>query len=265
MIRSVAHPAFVAMALAAALVASGCASKDEEMALMSDNELLYALSERDIATRKFARAERRLGNAGLVTPLSPELQPKVQLALADTFFFQGGVKIVDAQVRYEQFLTFYRDHPLATRARYMIGLCLFEQAESPDNDQEFARRALEHFLVMSSELDESSPYFLPVQQMVVRAQNRLAEHEWQVANFYLDKNRYLGAIRRFETLIDEYPQATRREEALFRLAESYLAVGDLAQADFALDRLEAIYPLGDFEDQARELREQMSRSTGGTG
>ena len=232
-------------------VFGGCA-RDRD--LIDDNELLYRKAREKIARRQYLRAIELLGDVGLLTPVSETLDPQVKLALADAYFYQGGtVNTIEAQNRYEQFLSFFPTHPEADRARYMIGLCLYRQAESPENDQEYSIRALNHFESMVRELPKDSPWLVPAREMLARVQTRLAEHEWKVAEFYFDREHYAGTIGRLTYMIERYPQSLRREQALLRLAQAYRAVGDLANARASLERLIAEYAEGPLVEQAREM------------
>jgi outer membrane protein assembly factor BamD len=257
--RSLILVSCAALVLGLVIGAGGC---HRRRAIIEDNQELYERAQQRIAERKFLRAIELLGDVGLREPVSEELDPLVKIALADAYFYQlGGVSVVEAQTRYEQFLSFYPTHPLASYARYMVGVALFDQAESPDNDQEFTKRALLHFEALVEDLPPDDPYLLPAKQMWLRAQNRLAEHEWQVAEFYLEREHYAGAIGRYSTLIEKYPGARRREEAFLQMARAHLAVGAPGQARLAIDRMLAEYDGGELAEEARTLLAQIDRQS----
>lgn len=248
---------FLVVLLAAAAL-GGCARNRE---LVDDNELLYRMARERIAKRQFLKAIELLGDVGLLSPVSESLDPLVKLALADAYFYQGGtVNTIEAQNRYEQFLSFFPTHPEADRARYMVGVCLFRQAESPENDQEYSVRALGHFEAMLRDLPADSPWRQPAREMLAKVQTRLAEHEWKVAEFYFDKEHYAGTIRRLTYMIDRYPGSMRREQGMLRLAQAYRAIGDLENARASLERMLAEYSEGEFVEQARALEQALEQS-----
>lgn len=237
----------------ALLILPGVACRHHKRALIEDNKALLGHAEELIARRRLLEAVQVLGDAGLVNPVGEELDPQIKLALADAYFYQGGtVNIVEAQGRYEQFLNFYPLNPLAPYARYQVGACLFAQSENPNNDQEYSQRALDHFNAMIRELPEGSTWGLAAHVMAGRAQDKLAEHEWLVGNYYLQRGRYLGAIGRLSSLIETYPGSQRREEAFFRMADAYNALGDKEQARLTLRRLLADYPSGKLAAEAKD-------------
>lgn len=226
--------------------------------LLDDNYQLYARAQAALADRQYQKAIRELGDIGLVNPIEADLDPQIKLTLADSYFFQPGlVNVVEAQSRYEQFLSFYPLHEKAPYARYQIGACLFQQSEDPENDQEFTYRALEHFQAMVRDLPPEDPWREAALVMVHKAQDKLAAHEWDVAMFYKKKDKNLGLIQRLQQLVDSYPNSRFREQAFLELATAYQAAGDLRQARLNLDRLLSEYPAGKLRQQAETLRGQV--------
>lgn len=254
--RAPARLALVLVAVAV-LVLPGCHRKRNREVL--ENEVLYGRAQRQIEQRRFQKAIETLGDVGLAAPVSDELDPKVKLALADAFFFQNtAVSIVEAQSRYEQFLGFYPTHASSPYARYMIGMCLMEQAEDPENDQEFSLKALAHFRAMAAELPEGSPWGTAARTMLARAQDRLAEHEWLIAQFYLGKSEWKGAIGRLSTLVDQYPGSRRRGPALLDMARAHRESGDSGAARASLERLLVDYPAGPLAERAKAMLGQLA-------
>lgn len=225
-------------------LSSGCHSRKK--IVIEDNQKLLEHAQNLISRRRLLEAVQVLGDVGLVTPVAETLDPKIKLALADAYFYQGGtVNVVEAQGRYEQFMSFYPTHPSASYARYQIGACLFEQSQRPANDQEYPRRALDHFNAMVKDLPADDPWGMAARVMVAKAQDTLAEHEWLVGVYYLQRKRYAGAIGRFSALIEKFPAAHRREDAFYRLGEAYEKSGDKEQAQLTWRRSLAEYPEGE--------------------
>lgn len=258
------------------LLAPGCRRRDRELL---DNETLLQRAKDLIERRHFTEAVRVLGDMGLAEPVSPEMDPEWKLTLADAYYYQpGSVNAIEAQSRYEQFLSFHGDHPKARYARYMLGAALLRQADDPENDQEFSLKALAHFAAMANDLPDDDRWDRAAKIMMARAQDRLAEHEWLVANFYLGKKRYPGAIGRLNVVLDQYPGSRRRGEAFLTLARAQQEAGNPEQAQAALARLLEEFPRGPLAEQAREMQRNIEAAvaapaggkgatdaTGGTG
>ncbi len=246
-----AYVAQAAVLLAASLVAAGCASTK---VIESDNFVLFEEAQRNIANRKFLPAIERLGEIGLITPVTPELDPDVKLALADAYFYQRGtVDTIEAQSRYEQFLAFYPLHEKADYARFQIGQCLFRQSESPWNDQEFTIRAIIYFQQLAAETEPGSTWNRAALSMVLRAGEKLAEHEFLVGRFYVKQKKYEGAVLRFEKILEDYPNSRHREETLFELGKAYLELDRKEQAVATLQKVVDEFPGSESAAEAGNL------------
>lgn len=236
------HAFTLGMVVLAAL-SSACHAR--KRVVIEDNEKLLEHAQDLISRRRLLEAVKVLGDVGLVTPVAETLDPEIKLALADAYFYQGGtVNVVEAQGRYEQFMSFYPLHARAPYARYQIGACLFLQSQRATNDQEYPRRALEHFNAMVRDLPADNPWGMAARVMVAKAQDTLAEHEWIVGMYYLRRKHYPGAIGRLSGLIEKFPAAHRREDAFYQLGLAYERLGDKEQAQLAWRRSLAEYPDG---------------------
>jgi len=71
---------------------------------------------------------------------------------------------------------------------------------------------------------------------------QLADREMMIGRFNVDKRNYIGAINRFKTVITQYSISADAEEALARLAESYLAIGITSEAQCAAAVLQRKFP-----------------------
>ncbi len=259
--RRALHPLRTAsflLLVAAVAAASGCGSKKKQT-FSADNAELYREARDLIESRRFSEATQRLGDVGMVTPVAESLDPMVKLALADAYFFQTGTaNAIEAQSRYEQFLNFYPLHAMSSYARFQAGACLLRQANDATNDQEFARRARDHFSTMIRDLPPNDSWRTAALQALARAQDMLAEHEWLVANFYGRKGKNLGKIERLSGLVENYPASSRRDQAMYELGRAYREVGDEPQARLAFERLLADYPQSRWADDAREALAELA-------
>ena len=73
-------------------------------------------------------------------------------------------------------------------------------------------------------------------------QDQLAGREMEIARFYLKKRNYTAAINRFRAVVSNYQRTNQAEEALARLAEAYLALGIINEAQTAAAVLGHNYP-----------------------
>ena len=66
-----------------------------------------------------------------------------------------------------------------------------------------------------------SIYFVQAKSYYKIARNYLANHEFEVANWYFSKKLYYSAILRYNHLLKNYADFSQKEEAFDRLVESY--------------------------------------------
>jgi TolA-binding protein len=78
----------------------------------------------------------------------------------------------------------------------------------------------------------------------------LAERDMNIGRYNIGKRNYTGAINRFKTVITQYPTSANAEEALARLAESYLSLGITAEAQCAVAVLQRKFPDGHWSHEA---------------
>ena len=65
------------------------------------------------------------------------------------------------------------------------------------------------------------------------ARDQIAGKEMTVGRFYLEKKDFTGAINRFKVVVTRYQTTRHVEEALMRLAEAYMALGIVDEAQTA--------------------------------
>jgi outer membrane protein assembly factor BamD len=63
-----------------------------------------------------------------------------------------------------------------------------------------------------------------VTETAVGASDQDAAKELAIGRYYVSKLNYIGALNRFKVVLTQYPASPYVEEALARLAESYLAI-----------------------------------------
>jgi len=88
----------------------------------------------------------------------------------------------------------------------------------------------------------TSPDRPEAEKLLAAVRDRLAAHEWYVADFYMKRRRWAGAAGRLEGILKDFPGSRREPEAMLLLAQSYLAMAEDFRAQQAAQRLVARYP-----------------------
>jgi outer membrane protein assembly factor BamD len=85
--------------------------------------------------------------------------------------------------------------------------------------------------------------------------DHLAGKEMAVGRYYLNREMYLAALNRFQVVIMQYQTTTHVEEALYRLVETYTALGLKKEAMRAAAVLGHNYPASEWYDMAYKIAE----------
>ncbi|HET9445525.1 MAG TPA: outer membrane protein assembly factor BamD [Steroidobacteraceae bacterium] len=139
----------------------------------------------------------------------------------------------------DQFIRENPAHPRVDYAYYIKGLVQFERnpnflerwfnadlSQRPPID---ARKSFQAFQTLIERFPNSQ-YVEDSRQRMIFLRNRLANYEVYVANYYLERGAYVGAINRAKYAIENYDGAPQIKRALAIMAESYrkLGMNDLA-------------------------------------
>ncbi|RLB28957.1 MAG: outer membrane protein assembly factor BamD, partial [Deltaproteobacteria bacterium] len=120
----------------------------------------------------------------------------------------------------EAYIEFERFHPKNKSIPYVIyqrGMCSFLRMSTIDRDQSSAKKALKEFERLQKEFP-TNPFSLQAQRNIRKCLINLAEYEYYVGHFYFKSGHYLAALRRFEYLIQHYPDLGQYGKALIYIA-----------------------------------------------
>jgi outer membrane protein assembly factor BamD len=120
----------------------------------------------------------------------------------------------------------------AAYAQYLVAMSHYNQIPDVTRDQERAEKAL---VAMQELIDRypKSEYVPDVRYKIQVARDQLAGREMEVGRYYLQRRNYTAAINRFRDVVGKYQTTRHVEEALMRLAESYMALGIVNEAQTA--------------------------------
>lgn len=157
------------------------------------------------------------------------------LRIGDVYFAQE--KMSEAIESYRRFIQLHPTHPEVVYARYKTGLAYHEQLPGdwffmpPAYEKDLAstedcERELRRFM----ELHPNSPYSEEIGEKLISVRQRLAEHEYYVAVFYLKQGSPRAAAMRLGGLLERFPGLGFDQEALFLLGKSFLMLNDVSKA-----------------------------------
>ena len=227
----------VGLVVAAVLASPAWAKKDKKVVLPPQEA--YELALQKMEKKRYYQARAILQEIlPRVAPEDRELLPKVQLAIADAFFKDGGtLNYGEALNAYRNFLTYFPQHQQAAYAQFMIGQSMYRQVLSPDRDQTMTLKAIEELKKVETNF-ANSPYAEGARQTIQLCYARLAEKERMVGRFYQRRKVYLAAIDRYRYALDQYPTVSPPPRLLYDLGRCLLAINRKDEADQVFARLQ---------------------------
>lgn len=134
----------------------------------------------------------------------------------------------------DRFIKLHPNHPNVDYAYYLKGLVNFNEDQGllaqlgdqdmSERDPKAAREAFDAFKELVSRFPDSK-YAADAAARMKYLVNALASHDVHVARYYYRRGAYVAAANRAQSVVQNYPQAPAREEALALMAISYDALG----------------------------------------
>jgi len=237
------------------LAGTGCAARKQRKAAEQARLSASAMFERatELLNKHDLRQSQEMLKRIDFTPDSrAELEPLRRLASADATYYQGtAIAWIEARNLYLDFVTFNGDHPLAPYAQMQVGLCSLKQVNQPTKDQALTRQAIRDLGAVEQRWPDSH-YIDAARSLAREARATLAESEFLVGKFYLNKKNYAGAIERFRGIVVRFADYPEVEKVLYHLAQSHVRSGNQAEARIYLDRLVTAHPNSEYAARARK-------------
>ena len=184
-------------------------------------EGMKSLKEGDVlfAAKKFNEAE-------ILFPQSA-WAPKAALMAAYSYYSQDYY--LDGIQELKRFVKVYPKHKNIDYAYYLLGVSYYEQIVDEKKDLESIINAKKTFNLLISNYPNNE-YSLDAEFKLDLINDILASKEMYVGRYYFQRKKWIPAINRFKTVIDEYERTIYAEEALHRLVEVYYTIGLVDEA-----------------------------------
>ncbi len=190
-------------------------SLDEQM-IEVYNQAMEEFEKGDViyAGRKFSEAE-------LLYPQSI-WAPRAVLMSAYGYFSQGYYK--DSINDLERFLIKYKNHPQSDYAYYLLALCHYDQIVDERKDLNEILLAKKYFELLikyypNTDYAKDAKFKL---ELIIEI---MASKEMYLARYYVDREKWIPAIKRFKKVVRDYDTTIYIEEALHRLVELHYKLG----------------------------------------
>jgi len=210
-----------------------CSKKEKQISVIKEKDLnsqLYeAYSEGMEAFEKgdVLFAAKKFNEAEILYPQS-EWAPKSSLMAAYSYYVQDYY--ADAIAELERFIKVYSRHKNLDYAYYLLAVCYYEQIVDEKKDLQSLLQAKKYFILIKNEY-QNSEYALDADFKIDLINDIIASKEIYLGRYYLDKKKWIAAINRFRTVVDEYDTTIYAEEALHRLVEVHYFLGLIDEAE----------------------------------
>ncbi|MFZ7125017.1 MAG: outer membrane protein assembly factor BamD [Desulfobacterales bacterium] len=147
-----------------------------------------------------------------------------ELKVADAHFKLGEYE--EAIFAYEEFENLHPRNEAMPYVVFQIGRCYFARIDSPDRDQEMAKRARDTFIRLMTTYPEDE-YTVKAREYYNKTLKSLAESEFNIGLFYYRSKHYRAALNRFRSVIEKYPDVGVHQKALDYIALTEAQIGEV--------------------------------------
>ena len=166
-------------------------------------------------------AAKKFNEAEILFPQS-DWAPKSALMAAYSYYIQDYYG--DAISELIRFKKVYPKHKNLDYVNYLLAICYYEQIVDEKKDLQAILKAKESFLFIQANYPNSE-FALDAEFKIDLINDILAAKEIYIGRYYIEKKKWIPAINRFRTVIDNYDTTIYVEEALHRLVEVYYVLG----------------------------------------
>jgi outer membrane protein assembly factor BamD len=136
----------------------------------------------------------------------------------------------DAIAELERFIRVYPKYKHLDYVHYLLGVCHFEQIVDEKKDLGAIKNAKIKFEYVIEKYP-STEYALDSSFKIDLINEYLASKEMYIGRYYFQKKKWISAINRFRTVVDDYDTTIYTPEALHRLVEVHYTIGLIDEAE----------------------------------
>ena len=204
-----------------------CSQKEEKVSLIKENNLEMQMIEayneglKELNRGDIFFAAKKFNEVELLYPQSV-WAPRSTLMAAYSYYSQ--LYYTDAIFELERFLDKYKNHPDTDYAYYLLGVCHYNQIIDEKKDLGEIIKAKEYFTLLSNEYPNTD-FSEDAQFKLELIEEILASKELYLANYYLEREKWIPAMNRYQKIVNKYDTTIFVEEALYRLVELNYKLG----------------------------------------
>ena len=166
------------------------------------------------AAKKFSEAEI----------LYPQSMWAPRSSLMSAYSYYYGSYYLDAIDELNRFIKIYPKHERFVFARYLLAMSYYEQITDETKDLGSIMEAQQNFKYVLKN-HPNTDYALDSEYKLELINEILASKEIYLANYYIEREKWIPAINRFKNVVEKYDTTIYVEEALHRLVEIHYKIG----------------------------------------
>lgn len=218
-------------------------------------EALYAEGVRNFKDKRYVRAIDNFSKIRSDYPFSPVLT-EVELKIADAYYLNE--QYPEAINAFKEFQTMHPTNEQDPFVTLRLGQAYFKQVTTTDRDQKNTEIAKSYFESVVTKYPKS-PQAAQAREKLAKCLEYLAEHDFNVAYFYYQQQKYPAARDRLEEIVRKYKDTPTAVKSLFYLGESYRHEKNAVRAALAYEALIEHYPQSQLASDARSQLAQVEK------
>ena len=166
-------------------------------------------------------AAKKFNEAEILFPQS-DWAPRSALMAAYSYYTHDYYG--DSVAELKRFIKVYPNYKDIDYAYYLLAISYYEQIVDEKKDLQSILKAKETFEIVLKNFPNTE-YALDSEFKIDLINDILASKEMYIGRYYFDRKKWIPAINRFRTVIDDYETTIYTQEALHRLVEVYYILG----------------------------------------
>ena len=209
-----------------------CSDKEEKISLIKEDNLELQMIEayeegiNELNRGDIFFAAKKFNEVELLYPQSV-WAPRSILMAAYAYYTQ--LFFDDAIIELERFLDKYKNHPDTDYVYYFLAICHYNKIVDEKKDLGEMLKSKEYFNLLINEFPNTD-YAEDANFKLELIEEVLASKELYLANYYLEREKWIPAMNRFKNIVLNYQTTIYIEEALYRLVELNYKLGLIDEA-----------------------------------
>ena len=213
-------------------LSNSCSKEKEKISIIEEESLemqmikAYKEGLKELQRGDPIYASKKFNEAELLYPQSI-WAPRAALMAAYSYF--SYLYYSDAVLELEKFLDKYKNHPRRDYAYYLLALSHYDQIIDETKDTNEILKAKKYFEIIIQKYPNTD-FALDSEFKLELIQELLASKEMYLARYYVQREKWIPAINRFNKVVIDYDETIYVEEALHRLVELHYKIGLIDEA-----------------------------------